>query len=776
MKFSDGFWRQAPGLQTIHPLEVRDVKIATDHVTLFVPTRPITNRRNTLNNPVAEVTFTAPADGILGVRIVHFSGVRDTGARFVLTVDPAAALGVERRPDVLIVSSGQLSAEISLSGELAIVFKRAGEALTETGRRAIGIARSDAGESFLFQRLGLPHGDQIYGLGERSTPLTKNGQSIDTWNDDGGPSSWHSYKAVPFFMSQRGWGVLVNSPGRVSFEVGSEFPSQVQFSLPGQSLEYFLIADETPKGVLKRYTGLTGRPPVPPRWSFGLWLSTSFVTDYDEKTVDEFVTGMEQRQLPFSVVHFDTFWMREFHWCDFEWDPAAFPDPQGMLARLHARGLRCSVWINPYIAQRSRLFAEARDRGFLLRRPNGDVWQWDTWQAGMGFVDFTNPEARAWFAGRLRTLLEMGVDCFKTDFGERLPLDAIYHDGSDPSKMHNYYSYLYNETVFSVLAEVRGKDAVVFARSATVGGQKFPVHWGGDPEPTYVSMAETLRSGLSLALSGFGFWSHDIGGFEGEPSPDLFMRWAAFGLLSSHSRLHGSISHRVPWRFGDRAVEVVRKFTRLKMRLMPYLHAAALAAHESGLPVMRPMVLEFPDDPTCLHLDRQYMLGDDLLVAPVMRPNGTVQYYVPEGTWTELLTSRPVEGPGWRSERHDHDSLPLLVRPGAVIAMGAREDLPDYDYRDHIRIAIFGGAFVDRECKLVVAGPADEEPARFHVVMRSGTITVRGASPLPWEVFVVGHSTPFEISGARTEGAEGGVLLVPTSADSVVRIQLRDGR
>ncbi|KPV48368.1 alpha-glucosidase, partial [Kouleothrix aurantiaca] len=293
-------------------------------------------------------------------------------------------------------------------------------------------------------------------------------------------------------------------------------------------------------------------------------------------TVTSFIQGMADRELPLHVFHFDCFWMREFNWCDFEWDRRMFPDPAGMLQRLKARGLRICVWINPYIGQRSPLFAEGMRAGFLLRRPNGDVWQWDLWQPGMALVDFTNPDACAWYAGKLRALLDMGVDCFKTDFGERIPTDVAYHDGSDPQKMHNYYAQLYNQTVFEVLREQRGAgEAVVFARSATAGGQQFPVHWGGDCQSTFEAMAESLRGGLSLGLSGFGFWSHDIGGFEGMPPAALYKRWVAFGLMSSHSRLHGSSSYRVPWLFDEEAVDVLRTFTNLKCRLMPYLCAQA---------------------------------------------------------------------------------------------------------------------------------------------------------------------------------------------------------
>jgi alpha-D-xyloside xylohydrolase len=305
----------------------------------------------------------------------------------------------------------------------------------------------------------------------------------------------------------------------------------------------------------------------------------------------------------------------------------------------------------------------------------------------------------------------MGVDCFKTDFGERVPTDVVYFDGSDPEGMHNYYTYLYNQTVFELLEARRGKgQAVVFARSATAGTQQFPVHWGGDCTSTFESMAESLRGGLSLGLSGFGFWSHDIGGFEGTPSAAVFKRWIAFGLLSSHSRLHANESYRVPWLFDDEAVDVMRSFTKLKIRLMPYLYQAAIESHERGIPMMRAMCLEFPEDPGCAHLDRQYMLGERLLVAPVFTEEGNVSYYVPAGTWTNFLSGESVEGPGWREERHPYSSLPLLVRPNSVIPVGACEARADYDFPADVTLRAYR---IENGALLKVAVPAlDGQPRR----------------------------------------------------------------
>lgn len=327
-------------------------------------------------------------------------------------------------------------------------------------------------------------------------------------------------------------------------------------------------------------------------------------------------------------------------------------------------------------------------------------------QAGMGLVDFTNPAARDWFKGKVKALLAQGVDAIKTDFGERIPRDVVWFDGSPKLSMHNWYTQLYNQTVFEAIEETYGKgQACLFARSATVGGQTQPVHWGGDCESTFNGMAQTLRAGLSLISSGFGFWSHDIGGFEGAyPDPALYKRWIAFGLLSSHSRLHGSSVYRVPWLFdeederngvaiapGQSAVDVTREFTKLKLSLMPYLYQVGLEPHRSGTPVMRSMFLEFPDDLAARPLDRQYMLGPSLLVAPVFTYSGEVDYYLPEGTWTNWFTGERahVVNGQWRHETHAYDTVPLWVRDGSVLVTHPGAETPEYEYGRDALVRVF---------------------------------------------------------------------------------------
>ncbi|MGY6652944.1 alpha-xylosidase [Amycolatopsis sp. TRM77291] len=746
MKFSNGYWLLRDGVQAAHPVEVYDLTAEDGRIVVHAPTHPVRHRGDLLKGPVVTVGFSSPMPDVIGVSVTHFEGGLPREPRFELsTVDEEAKISEDGHT----LTAGALSARLHRGEGWKVDFVADGKVLTTSGAKGMGFMSLD-GEHHVRDQLDLGVGTQVYGLGERFGPLVRNGQVVDIWNADAGTSSEQAYKNVPFYLTNAGYGVFVDHPGHVSFEVASEAVSRVQFSVVGQSLEYYVIYGPSPKEILRKYTALTGRPALPPAWSFGLWLSTSFTTSYDEETVSRFVDGMIERDLPLSVFHFDCFWMREFNWCDFEWDPRTFPDPVGMLERLKARDLRISVWINPYVAQRSPLFAEGVAGGYLLRKPNGDVWQWDLWQPGMALVDFTNPAARAWYASKLDALLEQGVDCFKTDFGERVPTDVVYFDGSDPERMHNYYTYLYNKTVFDVLRERRGEgEVVVFARSATAGSQQFPVHWGGDCESTYESMAESLRGGLSLGLSGFGYWSHDIGGFEGTPDPALFKRWIAFGMLSSHSRLHGSSSYRVPWLFDEEAVDVLRVFSKLKARLMPYLWQAAEQAAAEGTPMMRAMALEFPADPACAHLERQYMLGDSLLVAPVFSDEGEVTYYVPDGVWTDFFTGDEIQGPRWVTTVCDMLTVPLLVRPNTVLPLGAVDDRPDYDYADGVTLRIYrledgaritttvgGSTFRTRREGDSVHIDVDSAPEGWQVAFPSGdetivapgsALTIRGA-------------------------------------------------
>lgn len=598
MKFTNGYWMIRDGVDALYVREAYELAAdaTTESLNVLAPTSVVRGRYDTLNLPTFNVDITTPAEGVIRVCAEHWQGATEypgfplnadepgnrdyvtvqangngdgevgvNGADVTLTTGGLTVKVVKGAPwnltfigedgKVLTESAGKSLGRFKLGAESNVT----AQPVSEFGVTMDGSAR-DESDVFIAIQLHLSVGEDVYGLGERFGAYVKNGQSVDIWNEDGGTASEQGYKDIPFYMTSNGYGVLVNNRGHVSFEIGSE---------------------------------------------------------NTEATINSFIDGMAERDIPLAAFHYDCYWMREFHWCDFEWDKRFFGDIESTLKRLH------------------------EDKGYLVRKPNGEVWQTDFWQAGMGLVDFTNPAAREWFKDKVKALLNQGVDAIKTDFGERIPRDVVWYDGSPKLSMHNWYTQLYNQAVFEAIEETYGKgNACLYARSATVGGQQQPVHWGGDCESTFNGMAQSLRAGLSLTSSGFGFWSHDIGGFEGAfPDPAVYKRWVAFGMLGSHSRLHGSTVYRVPWLFdeedekngvalvpGQTAVDVVREFTKLKLELMPYVYQLGLQPHVNGTPVMRSMFVEFPDDPACRTLDRQYMFGPSMLVAPVFTYSGEVSY------------------------------------------------------------------------------------------------------------------------------------------------------
>lgn len=598
MKSTNGYWMIRDGVDALYAREAYELAAdaTTESLNVLAPTSVVRGRYDTLNLPTFNVDITAPAEGVIRVCAEHWQGATEypgfplnadepgnrdyvtvqangngdgevgvNGADVTLTTGGLTVKVVKGAPwnltfigedgKVLTESAGKSLGRFKLGAESNVT----AQPVSEFGVTMDGSAR-DESDVFIAIQLHLSVGEDVYGLGERFGAYVKNGQSVDIWNEDGGTASEQGYKDIPFYMTSNGYGVLVNNRGHVSFEIGSE---------------------------------------------------------NTEATINSFIDGMAERDIPLAAFHYDCYWMREFHWCDFEWDKRFFGDIESTLKRLH------------------------EDKGYLVRKPNGEVWQTDFWQAGMGLVDFTNPAAREWFKDKVKALLNQGVDAIKTDFGERIPRDVVWYDGSPKLSMHNWYTQLYNQAVFEAIEETYGKgNACLYARSATVGGQQQPVHWGGDCESTFNGMAQSLRAGLSLTSSGFGFWSHDSGGFEGAfPDPAVYKRWVAFGMLGSHSRLHGSTVYRVPWLFdeedekngvalvpGQTAVDVVREFTKLKLELMPYVYQLGLQPHVNGTPVMRSMFVEFPDDPACRTLDRQYMFGPSMLVAPVFTYSGEVSY------------------------------------------------------------------------------------------------------------------------------------------------------
>ncbi|KAJ8515514.1 hypothetical protein ONZ45_g7061 [Pleurotus djamor] len=709
MKFNDGFWLLKNGVKPYHGLQVTRVLEEANGYTLHVSTRPIRHRGDTLGGPVLTVKVHSPTEGVIGVNIEHFAN-DDATPSIPLFPDaqPISALSLSKSDAAYSLSTGGLTAEIT-ENPYTITFKSPKKTLTFAGYKHQGIydvpsrwtALSAANSSclaldpssnptpeafpptvrYIHSELNISPGELIYGFGEQFGAFVKNGQSIKVWNQDGGTSSDQAYKCIPFYITNRGYGVFINHPGEVEVEVGSEKVSRVGVSVADKSLEYFIIYGESPLEILEKYTRMTGRPAVLPAWTFGLWLSTSFLTNYSSETVSGFLQGMKDRSCDVRVFHLDCFWMKQYEWCSFTFDPDNFPDPKAYLSGIKEKyGVKICVWINSYISQLSPIFKEGAREGYFIKRTDGSVWQWDLWQPGLAILDVTNPAACKWYTDKLSALIDLG-----TDFGERIPHTGVrYHDGSDPMRMHNTYTVKYNQLVFDLLKERLGeRQAVLFARSAATGGQRFPVHWGGDCESTFEAMAETIRGCLSLTVSGFAFSSHDIGGFEGHPPPEIYQRWVAFGLFCSHSRLHGSGSYRIPWQYGEEAAANMAKWLDAKHRLMPYIYNLAMQANKNGHPIMRAMFLEFLDDPTTHTLDRQYMFGPSLLVAPVFVPLGEESvYYLPAGKWTSFFhPERVVQGPIWIREQVPIDEIPVWVRQGSVLVLGAAGlGRPDYDY------------------------------------------------------------------------------------------------
>ncbi|OAL47686.1 alpha-xylosidase [Pyrenochaeta sp. DS3sAY3a] len=711
MKFRDGMWLVNDQFTVQHAEEVYTTTPREDKtaVTLLCPTKKIFSRGDTLNLSTLSIEIEAQFDGVISLEVTHLAGARRPGPNFELFPQgrPERTGDITTSTKGTTVTSGSLSATVSADNHTFDIKFHAtdgSKTLTSLLNRSVGLAYSpslstpkavedlSAHKHYVFTQTELSVGESIHGLGERFGAWNKIGQTVEVWNEDGGTSSEQAYKNISFWLSSRGYGVFIDTPDKIDMEIGSERCSRLQTTVEGQRLKWYLIYGPTPKEVLTKYSILTGKANRVPAWSYGLWLSTSFTTSYDEQTVRHFVEKMSKSKIPVEVFHFDCFWLRAFHWCDFIWDPESFSDPAGQIKRMKAAGLvnKVSVWTNPYIGQASPVFQYAAEKGYLLKKTNGDVWQWDLWQTGMGVVDFTNPEACAWFKECMEKLFDIGVDAIKTDFGERIPTKNVqWHDKNvDPSRMHNYYAFIYNKLVYEAVQERYGKhEAVLFARTACAGTQQFPLQWGGDCESTPAALAESVRGGLGLGLASFAFWTSDIGGFEGSPPPWIYKRWVAFGLLNTHSRLHGSNSYRVPWLVDDSSTEaenctdVLRHWVQLKRTLMPYLYAQAEESVTNGWPTsVRAVALEFPDDPTSWHLDREFMVGSQILAAPVFEEDGTVEYYLPPGRWFSYWDGKAVEGGRWVREKYGFLQCPLFIREGTVLVLGKAEGEGGFGY------------------------------------------------------------------------------------------------
>ncbi len=515
--------------------------------------------------------------------------------------------------------------------------------------------------------------EHFYGFGEKFTDFDKRGQRLKMWHYDAyGAHSERAYKNVPFFLSTRGYGLFVDSIWPVEFDMAANSHASLSVIVPGDTaLDYYVIAGPDPKTIITRYASLVSLPILPPKWAFGLWMSSGFKADSAEAVVER-AHSLRERGIPCDVLHLDCFWQKRGRWSDMQWDTEVFPDPEELLRRVKDAGFRVCLWINPYIGIESPLHKEADEKGYFLKTVDGQSWVGDLWGGDghvhppVSIVDMTNPEAARWYGDLLRPSLRMGADVYKTDFGEGVPADVVAHNGMTGVQLHNYYPLLYNDLVARVTVEETGGPGMVWGRSTYAGGQRHAAQWSGDPNCTYQGMASTLRGGLSMGVCGHAFWSHDIGGFHHTPTPDVFIRWAQFGLLSPLSRAHG-MSSRLPWDYGEEAERIFRDYTRLRYRLLPYLYSCAVVAHQTSLPILRAMVVEYPDDPVTYGLDLQYMLGEALLVAPVYNAQGRRPVYLPAGKWVDFWTRQVFQGPQMLMVEVPLETLPLYVRADALL-------------------------------------------------------------------------------------------------------------
>ena len=526
----------------------------------------------------------------------------------------------------------------------------------------------------------LSHDEKIFGCGESFTRLNKRGQKIVLCTSDAyGVQTKDMYKPVPFFISSHGYGMFMHSSAPMTFDLGNTYDQANTMFLGDDSIDLFIFLGE-PREVLSEYTALTGRSPMPPLWSFGLWMSR--LTYWSEEEITTVAENLRKHRIPCDVIHIDTGWFETEWRCDYEFSKSRFGDPVEMNTKFKENGLRISLWQLPYFMPLNKLYGEAIEKGYAVLDADGRL------PAEDAVIDFSNEEAVKWYQGMLQGLLETGIGAIKVDFGEAAPYHGVYKSGKSGLYEHNLYPLRYNKAAFEVTKKVTG-DSRIWARSAWAGSQRYPLHWGGDAENYDSAMAASLRGGLSLGLCGFSFWSHDIGGFVKKSPEELYTRWTPFGMLVSHSRCHGE-PPREPWEYSPEFMDDFRRAVELKYRLMPYIYAQAAICSRDGFPMIRTLFFEYPGDPTSWFIEDEYMFGSDILVAPLMDENTSGRrLYLPPGSWVDYQTGRTYEGEKWYEIEAGEVPAIILVRDGAVIPHVKLAQSTEWIDWKNIELAVF---------------------------------------------------------------------------------------
>lgn len=638
-------------------------------------------RFSTLGGPV-DVSFFSP--GVVRIQI----DAQDKPDYGLLIGPPADNLDVRvsETPQGYRIESGDLALEL-LTSPMQVKLKRGELTLLEsvTDRTIVGnlrwspFARS---ESAWLASFALQSGFPVYGLGEKFGPLDRKGQLIDSWNEDATTlNSELSYKNVPFAWSPIGWGIFTHTTARVLHAVGYPQWSHRSYILnvQDQDLDIFLLAATTPAEMLEKYTALTGRTKEPPRWSYGTWMSRAYYKTSED--ILDVAEKIREHEIPCDVLVLDgRSWHKMETRFDFRWDEERYPDPAGFVAWLRKNNFRLCLWEYPYVAVKNPIFNELVRKGYLLKTQGGKpfIHHWLPYPFDSvyphlqpsGIIDFTNPEAYQWYLEAHKPLFDIGASVMKSDYGESIPEEVVAHNGDTGSRLHNVYALLYNQCVYDAASKYSREGAMVWGRAGWAGSQRCPIQWGGDPQCDWEGLAASIRGGLSYGMSGGPFYSHDIGGFAtGDPSADLYIRWAQAGVMMSHTRFHG-VGRREPWIYGKEATSIIKRWLAWRYQLIPYLQACALEASQNGLPVMRAMPLAFPEDPLAWCFDEQYMLGSALLVVPVLNPDHTVRFYLPEGEWFDIWSGERHQGPGVIRRTIPLDHIPVFGRGGTILPLG----------------------------------------------------------------------------------------------------------
>lgn len=500
--------------------------------------------------------------------------------------------------------------------------------------------------------------EMIFGCGESATGLNKAGQKVNLFvTDPQGPETDQMYKPIPFFMSNRGYGMFIHTSAPVTCDFGATYIGLNKMFMGDENLDLFVFFGE-PKDILDEYTDLVGKPGMPPLWSFGTWMSR--ITYFSEKEGYDVAANIRKNKYPCDVIHFDTGWFDVDWQCDYKFSENRFQNPQQMLKDLRSQGFHVCLWQLPYFTPKNRYFSELIEKDMYVKNGNGELPYEDV------VLDFSNPETVKWYQDKLAGLLNIGVSAIKVDFGEAAPLNGIYASGKSGWYEHNLYPVRYDMAVSEITKKLHNEN-IMWARAAWAGSQRYPLHWGGDAATTNTGLLGTLRAGLSFGLSGFSFWSHDMGGFVKSTPEDLYCRWIPFGFLTSHTRAHGAPPTE-PWLYDSKRVQdVFRKSAEMKYRLMPYVYAQAKECTEKGLPMLRALFVEFPDDPGAWKVDDEYLFGSQILVAPLLESGMTGRtVYLPEGKWIDYQTEKVYEG-GWHQIEAGSLPIIMLVRDGSVL-------------------------------------------------------------------------------------------------------------